>query len=218
MEAIRSSETSGATQDYTASCPRRWYSSKQLVTSPTSIHLVFHPIVWQLIVGPIRSCALGTVFRFSITYGGSYLLLCQSASHSHPSFHCLTFLWRQKLSLHHWRCNWMAYHWHFNSLKMWCNFIQIEVLCYKENLFLRISCTPPCTELKFLPPTGNENKTDIPFCFWIPPNDNICIRIELALISCFRCLHQDTLYFAAASQLFVPPPSSSCLALIDVSK
>jgi hypothetical protein len=51
---------------------------RQLVTSPSAVHLVIHPLVWCMIISLIGICVLGIMFQFSITYGGNSMLSASS--------------------------------------------------------------------------------------------------------------------------------------------
>jgi hypothetical protein len=55
--------------------------SRQLVTSPPSIHLVFHLLMWFLIISPVGSFGLGIVFDSVLDL--VVFTYCQHYSQSH---------------------------------------------------------------------------------------------------------------------------------------
>lgn len=80
----------------------------QLVTSPPSMQLVLHLLVWYVIISPIGSCALSIDFQLSVTYDGSCMLSAVSELQLHL-FIAWNFYDDTFLPLCHWWYNWMPY-------------------------------------------------------------------------------------------------------------
>lgn len=160
-----------------------------------------------MVISPVINCSSGLAFQYNITYGGgSFMLVPIQERFKLPAL--LNTLCQHILYLCHLWCNCMAYWnavWYLISIVLKCdaNFLAVEEPHYKENLSFHISL-PPCVGQKIWAShwVMMMYETDNLFCLWIYKSCSFWIGlvyIVVLLVSTFQCLHQEALYFLAAS-------------------